>query len=88
MGYYKSQVRTTRYRVTVEELVEWTETPDRDELEKPVPEGHKKVVSAEDKQDWQQTDQLTTTSKAALAGLLRSKADELDPVDKTTYRGN
>lgn len=80
MGYYKSQERIDRFRITVEEHRTWVEHPDQEELKAPrSADAPKAVPTPRDKEEWQETDRLTTTSKVALAGLLRSKADELDP---------
>jgi len=90
MGYYKAQVKVTKYRVRVEEYTEWVEQPDQDELQKPVAKGTSEAVrpAARPRAEWIMTDDLTSTSKSVLAGILRAKADELDPQDKTVYRGN
>ena len=36
---------------------------------------------------WEESDNATSASKKVMAGVLRAKADELDPQDKTVYRG-
>lgn len=88
MGYYKSQEKVTKYRVRVEEYTEWIETPDREELEKPVSADTPKSArpGPKPRAEWVETDNLQTVSKSVLAGILRSKAQELDP-PKATTRG-
>lgn len=85
MGYYVTNIKTSKYRVTVEELTTWTENPERDELEKPLPEGGQKAKPRE-RQEWKETDCITSASPQVIAGLLRAKAEELDP-KKPAMRG-
>jgi len=73
----------TKYRVRVEEYQTWTEYPTHDELNGPVAQGDKKPAPR-DRENWIETDNVTTTSPTVMAGILRAKADELDPKKPVT----
>lgn len=60
------------YRFTFEEARRRHTTPAEGQASEPIDEYHK-------------TDALTTTSKAVMAGVLRAKADELDPLQRPMH---
>lgn len=73
---YQSARQTRMYRVIIEEYQSWTETPDSFDLQA-LPK-NEPPPKAKEVADWVQTEKMETMSKEVLAGILRSKAEELD----------
>jgi hypothetical protein len=84
MGYYKSGIQTTKYRVTVEEYKTWTETPDQDEMKKPQSVENFTTPKAIEKEEWVVVDQTVTSRRGVLASALRGIADEVEPKKPVT----
>jgi hypothetical protein len=77
-----------KYRVTLEELTVWTEWPTQEEIKAPRDSSSPEPPKEVRRQEWIESDQIATAKRASLAAYLRGLADELDPTDKTVYRGN
>ena len=76
----RSNTRTTRYRVTVEEFVEWSEWPTAEEVkaweEAPQAKGTEATPkpTQQDKSAWQERDVVQTFDSPTFAGALSAIA--------------
>lgn len=86
---YKHSVEVKKFRVSVEELTSWKESPTREEMDAPRASSDPTpdYLKEESKEQWLVTDEVTSAKKAVVAGYLRSLANELDPPKKTGMRG-
>jgi hypothetical protein len=69
----------TKYRLTFEQLEVGQYYPTPEEVKAPRAEEKPLIPTTEDFQEWCATDEVTVAGKQVMAGILRAKADELDP---------
>lgn len=81
---HKSVSSIGKYQLIFKQLEQGTIYRDPDDMT--APEGRQTPKQNEPFQEWAVVDELTTASKQVMAGLLRAKADELDP-PKAITRG-